>query len=75
MVTFFSFFWKPTDEDNISKPINMPLGPLISIELVTKKFMNNIILISDSSGKSKQYFLISVDLFIHIHKFKPNMQN
>ena len=37
--------------------------------------MNNLILISDSAGKSKQYFLIFAKLFVYIHKFKPNMQN
>lgn len=53
----------------------MPLGPLISMQLATRKFMNNFTLISDLARRSKQYFLIFTNPFIHIHKFKPNTQN
>lgn len=75
LVTFFCCLWKPTDEDNISKLIYVPLGPVIPRQLMPKKFMNNFILISDSAGELKQYFLISDDSFIYTRKFKLNMQN
>lgn len=47
----------------------------MSVQLVTRKFTDNFILISDLAGESKQDFLLFADPFIYICMFKPNMQN